>query len=312
MKIIVVHGGRHGATRSISLSPLGRTLLSVCLIGIPALIGGVTGYYIGTYDPAAVINERAAQTWRERLAEQRLSLEEAKKLADEQIQGLTVKVAEMQARLVRLDALGERLVAESDFTEGEFDFSRPPAVGGPHVSADAEIQHNSLDFVQVIDELSERIDNRWMQLNTLQDMLAEEDHARESFVSGRPVKWGWLSSEYGRRTDPFTGKIAWHNGVDFAGKDGSEIIAVAAGVVTWSGERFGYGQMVEINHGDGFITRYAHNKQNIVKVGDIVKKGEVLALMGTTGRSTGPHVHFEVYKHGRAVDPASYIRRTYR
>jgi murein DD-endopeptidase MepM/ murein hydrolase activator NlpD len=121
-----------------------------------------------------------------------------------------------------------------------------------------------------------------------------------------------MSSHFGRRVDPFTGRIATHEGVDFAGKLGSEIIAVGSGVVTWSSERYGYGQMVEINHGSGFMTRYAHNLENKVEVGDVVKKGQVIALMGTSGRSTGPHVHFEVYKHGRPVDPAAYIHRASR
>jgi murein DD-endopeptidase MepM/ murein hydrolase activator NlpD len=120
-----------------------------------------------------------------------------------------------------------------------------------------------------------------------------------------------MSSRYGRRTDPFSGKIAWHNGVDFAGKLGSDIIAVASGVVVESGERSGYGDTVMINHSSGFKTRYAHNMKNLVKVGDVVKKGQVIALMGSTGRSTGPHVHFEVYKYDRQVDPAAYINRTH-
>jgi murein DD-endopeptidase MepM/ murein hydrolase activator NlpD len=103
-----------------------------------------------------------------------------------------------------------------------------------------------------------------------------------------------------------------HNGIDFAGKEGSNVLAVAAGVVTWTGSESGYGNMVEISHGDGFVTRYAHNKQNLVAPGDLVRKGDPIALVGTTGRSTGAHVHYEVYKHGRPVDPSSYVHRTRR
>jgi murein DD-endopeptidase MepM/ murein hydrolase activator NlpD len=135
---------------------------------------------------------------------------------------------------------------------------------------------------------------------------------QQSSVTGRPVQKGWMSSRYGYRTDPFHGRRSWHNGVDFAGKEGANVIAVASGVVTWTGKKQGYGQMVELDHGEGFITRYAHNKKNLVNAGDAVKKGEVIGLMGSSGRSTGPHVHFEVYKNGRSVDPASYIRRTIR
>jgi len=312
MKIIVVHG-KHGTARSVALSPLGRVLLSVCLVGIPALLGGVTGYYIAANDSSAVINQKAAQSWRESLARQQTSLDDAKKLVDKRLHALAAKVAQLQARMVRLDALGEQLVAESGLKEGEFDFSQPPALGGPVMASDQPAQEmQPLDFMRTIDELAEKIDNRWQQLDTLQGVLSQESLAEKAFVSGRPVKWGWMSSQYGHRTDPFTGKQAWHSGVDFAGKDGSEIIAVAAGVITWAGKRDGYGLMVEINHGDGYVTRYAHNKENKVKIGDVVKKSQTIGLMGNSGRSTGPHVHYEVYKHGRAVDPASYLRRTYR
>ena len=114
------------------------------------------------------------------------------------------------------------------------------------------------------------------------------------------------------RIDPISGERAWHDGADFAGREGSDILAVASGVVSWSGYRSGYGTMVEVSHGDGLSTRYAHNQQNLVDVGDLVRRGDVIALMGSSGRSTGPHVHFEVFKNGRAVDPASYVRRTHR
>ena len=110
------------------------------------------------------------------------------------------------------------------------------------------------------------------------------------------------------RTDPFNGRREYHKGVDLAGKEGSDIIAVAAGIVTWSGDRYGYGNMVEINHGNGYITRYGHCKEVLVKAGDSVTKGQVIAHMGSTGRSTGPHVHFEVHKNGRVVNPLNYLR----
>jgi murein DD-endopeptidase MepM/ murein hydrolase activator NlpD len=169
-----------------------------------------------------------------------------------------------------------------------------------------------IDFVQTIDALSARIDNRWAQLDTLEGVLDKTDSSKHAFVSGLPIRKGWQSSPYGYRTDPFTGQIAWHSGIDFAGKEGSDVLAAGAGVVTWAEDRDGYGLLVEINHGDGYLTRYAHNKETKVKVGDVVQKGQIIALMGNSGRSTGAHVHYEVYKNGRAVDPASYLHRTYR
>ena len=127
---------------------------------------------------------------------------------------------------------------------------------------------------------------------------------------GRPVNSGWISSYFGKRTDPFTGKPANHRGVDFAGKMGAEIIAVADGVVTWSSSRYGYGELVEINHGNGYSTRYAHNSENLVAVGDEVRKGQTVALMGETGRATGPNLHFEVLKNGHRVNPVNFIRES--
>jgi murein DD-endopeptidase MepM/ murein hydrolase activator NlpD len=125
--------------------------------------------------------------------------------------------------------------------------------------------------------------------------------------SGSPVKNGWVSSGYGKRTDPFTGKKEFHKGVDFAGKAGSEVLSVGDGIVSWVGERTGYGNLVEITHGNGYVTRYGHNKKLLVAVGDTVKKGQQIAVLGSTGRSTGPHVHLEVVHNDQQVNPSKYI-----
>jgi murein DD-endopeptidase MepM/ murein hydrolase activator NlpD len=131
---------------------------------------------------------------------------------------------------------------------------------------------------------------------------------RERIIpSGRAVEQGHLSSKFGKRIDPFTGKQEQHKGIDVAGKEGSRIMAVGDGVVTWSGERTGYGNLVEINHGDGFVTRYGHNKLPLVNAGETVRKGQAIALMGSTGRSTGPHVHIEVVHNGKQVNPTKYL-----
>ena len=153
---------------------------------------------------------------------------------------------------------------------------------------------------------------REVQFEVLAGLLSAEQLRTESTPAGRPIRSGWQSSSYGSRIDPISGKRAWHTGADFAGRKGSDILAVASGVVSWSGVKPGYGTMIEVAHGDGLSTRYAHNQENLVTLGDLVRRGDVIALMGSSGRSTGPHVHFEVFKHGRAVDPASYVRRTHR
>ena len=145
------------------------------------------------------------------------------------------------------------------------------------------------------------------QLEVLASLVEHQKFRQEVALEGRPIKFGWMSSGFGRRVDPFTGRMAWHAGADFAGKPGSDIVAVASGVVTFAGERGGYGRMIEINHGGGYVSRYGHDAELLVAVGDVVKKGQVIGHMGSTGRSTGPHVHFEVLKDGRPVDPARYV-----
>lgn len=310
MKVILVNK-YHGRVRHLTVGGWTRALLSVCVLGLPLGIGVYLGHkWSGVDEITDVLTAETAQQWDESLADQKQDIEQARKVAKEQLNALTLRMAELQARLTRLDALGERLTSMAKLDKGEFDFSQPPAVGGPE--APLAEAYQPPEFIQTVDQLVDQISDREQQLETLEALMAKRKLQDDIFVAGRPVKKGWISSRYGRRTDPFNGTLAWHNGIDFAGKMGSEIIAVAAGVVVESGERGAYGGLVEINHGGGFRTRYAHNKQNLVKVGDVVKKGQVIALMGSTGRSTGPHVHFEVYKYGRPVDPATYIQRTHR
>jgi murein DD-endopeptidase MepM/ murein hydrolase activator NlpD len=298
MKVILI-SKCHGRIRHLSMGGWTRALLSICLLGIPLGIGTYLGHKLTVQDPNVdILTAETAEKWSENLLNQQ--------------QQITIRIAELQARLVRLDALGERLTTIAKLDSGEFDFNQMPAVGGPESDALGQA-YQPPAFMQTVDELVQKIDNREQQLETLEALMAKRQLQDDVFIAGRPILKGWMSSRFGRRTDPFNAStISFHSGVDFAGKLGSAIISVAAGVVVESGERSGYGGIVEINHGGGFKTRYAHNKQNLVKVGDVVKKGQIIALMGSSGRSTGPHVHFEVYKYGRAVDPASYIHRNHR
>lgn len=312
MKVIIL-SKKYGNCRSFNLGIWSGALLSVCLA---CLIGAPAAAYI-TYVKLVgdsenyLLEPEIREIWAERLQEQEQFLAQTREEADSKLAALTLRVAELQARLVRIDALGDRLTSMAKLDNGEFDFTQPPALGGPEL----EVAGDSFappPFSQAIDDLSQQIESRQHQLQTLEALLANRKLENDVFIAGRPITKGWMSSRFGRRTDPFSGKIAMHSGVDFAGKEGADIIAVAAGVVTWSGDRAGYGLIVEVNHGKGFTTRYAHNKENLVKVGDVVKKGQIIALMGSSGRSTGHHVHFEVYKNGRAVDPSSYIHRASR
>ncbi len=268
----------------------------------------VGGFSMARHLDSSMVPVEAMAAWEQQLTGQQQYLKQVQRASRNELEALTVRMARLQARLIRLDALGERVLNVAKLDENEFDFSQPPAMGGPVIDDQGE-PYGPPDFIQVLDQLAQQIEDREQQLDIMAGLLVNRQLQDELSVAGTPVVKGWMSSKYGNRTDPFNGRRAWHNGVDFAGKLGSEIVAVASGVVTWADKRSGYGLMVEINHGGGYVTRYAHCKENLVGVGEVVKKGQAIALMGSSGRSTGPHVHFEVYKNGKPENPAAYIAR---
>jgi len=322
MKIIVV-SGQHGRSRTLSLGKKGLPLLLVSALLICCLSAGLAYEYARYQLPKEFANDSVASLKQELSTyESELTLLQVK--SDQEVRALTLRLAQLQSRLVRLDALGELVAGIAKLDDGEFDFSQPPAIGGPEtqdlgdtVDVSQALVSQGLvggdlvarDLNVAIEDFRQRVNDREHQLEILENLLSTEQIEDAVYLEGRPIKKGWMSSGFGRRTDPFHGKMAWHKGVDFAGKAGSDVIAVASGIVTWSGERYSYGEMVEINHGGGYQTRYAHNAENLVKVGEVIKKGQIIAHMGSSGRSTGPHVHFEVFKHGKPVDPARYIYR---
>jgi len=211
------------------------------------------------------------------------------------------QTGELQAKMTRLETLGARLASEANYDE--FDFAATPSVNNKDQLTPS---HNILSISQ---RLTQHLRERELQLQAIERLLSNNQQAQDSYIAGKPVADGWLTSGFGKRIDPFKGTSAWHSGVDYTGSPSAAIHTVAAGIVTWSGEKNDYGNVVEVDHGDGYVTRYAHNKVNKVIVGDVVKRGQIIALMGSTGRSTGEHVHFEVLKQGRAVDPIPYIYR---
>lgn len=303
---IILFDPKTGHSRTLKL----RTPLLVLVAVLGLSLSAVGGIAAGMWLKQGTSSEPGdlASFLKSDIASNAEKVEQARKQAEDQLIAMTVRMAELQARLMRLDALGERLVEVAKLNGGEFEFSRIPAVGGPE-EAELQVELDRPSFLEDLDQLAADIEAREQQLEVLESLLENRKLRKEVSIAGRPVTWGWLSSRFGRRTDPFSGRPAWHAGVDFAGKEGSDIVSVGSGVVTWAGERYGYGLLVEVNHGGGITTRYAHAKEILVSVGDIVKQGEPLARMGSTGRSTGPHVHFEVRKNGKAVDPARYVYR---
>ncbi len=277
-------------------------LLSTALMSVGYWIGGVVQIN-KSIDPMIV------QEWKKTVESQKLALAESKKNTQAHVDALSRRLGELQAHVYRVDALGSRLTEMAKLDKGEFNFTQAPALGGPESSMDLP-PANSTDVIAALDELTRQLQDREQQLSILESMMLYGELQEKALPTGRPIKKGWMSSFYGMRNDPFSGKRDFHKGVDFAGKMGADVISVATGVVTWSGKRYGYGNMVEIDHGNGYATRYAHNSENLVKLGDKIKKGQLIAKMGSSGRSTGPHVHFEVVKNGRVVDPLKHLAAT--
>ncbi len=277
-----------------------RQLLTVSLI--ISLFAGLlvsSGFWYGRTQ--AAVSELAALE--QDISKQKALIHQARLSAESELDVLAARLGKMQANVIRLNALGQRLVKVSKLDSKEFNFKNAPSYGGP---AEAE-SVASIDFKNVISNLDKQLNSREEQLAVLEEVIMNRQLRNSSKPRGRPIVKGWTSSYFGKRTDPFTGKIAMHKGMDFAGKEGSGIVAVANGVVTWAGDRYGYGNLIEINHGNGYTTRYGHNAKLLVKAGDSVEKGQVISLMGSTGRSTGPHVHFEVLKNDRQINPAKFV-----
>jgi murein DD-endopeptidase MepM/ murein hydrolase activator NlpD len=223
------------------------------------------------------------------------------------LDALALHLGHLQSQVIRLDALGTRLVQTASLDGEEFNFEGPPPQGGPLNPATSQIQ-TVPDFLTSLEALAAQLEDRAFKFHALREALVDQRTHSERFPAGRPIRKGWLSSPYGYRRDPLTGRRAFHSGIDFAGKPGSDVVAVASGVVTWAARRDGYGKMIELDHGNGYLTRYGHTRETLVAVGDAVKRGERIALMGSSGRSTGPHVHFEVLRNGRPENPYKYVR----
>ncbi len=303
MNIIFV-GKFRGKPLRCQLDGRGQLLTTATIISFFACLLVSSGYWYGTMQTSA--SELVALE--NDIFKQKILIKEARQTAETELDALAARLGTMQANVIRLNALGQRLVKVGKLDAKEFNFKNEPSYGGP---AEAESVSN-INFATnnlngVIANLDKQLTSREEQLDVLEEVIMNRRLRRESKPRGRPITKGWTSSYYGKRTDPFTGKLAMHKGMDFAGKEGSEIIAVASGVVTWAGDRYGYGELIEVNHGNGYTTRYGHNAELLVEVGDSVVKGQAISHMGSTGRSTGPHVHFEVLKNDRQINPSKFV-----
>ncbi len=306
---VVIFGKGFGKPRQLSMSgPLAS--LAVCVVAAVVMVAGFFGGYWYSSATGSGVSATELDGLVGEVAAQQDHIASIRQGNEDTLDALAIRIAQMNARMIRLDAVGRRLTEMAEIDASEFNFDSEPALGGPEEPMAAGSNVAVPEVLEAMTALGYQLDNREAQLGVLESVLMNQNLKERVYPQGRPVKSGWLSSYFGRRTDPFTGKPANHTGIDFAGKHGAEIVAVADGVVTWSGDRYGYGVMVEINHGNGYSTRYAHNSENLVAVGDEVRKGQVVALMGETGRATGPNLHFEVVQNGRRVNPVKFIRES--
>lgn len=296
-----------GRGRHISFTPAQFLLVAVVLMVMLPVVLGVASFKIASAldssgrDPEFIRHQAALLTG------ERQMIEQARRDAEMNLNALAQRLGHMQAELLRLNALGQRLARMGGLDKREFDFSMEPAMGGPENTRGLS-SLSVPDFMKELESVSGQIDRKSERLSALESTLMDKQLYAAVHPAGWPTDGGWVSSGFGLRADPFTGRTAFHEGVDIASRFGSQIKAMGGGVVSFAGEKEGYGLAVEITHGNGYTTRYAHCKTILVRVGDRVTKGQDVALVGTSGRSTGPHLHFEVLRDGKAVNPGSYLK----
>lgn len=290
----------------------GSALVGILAAVALAVVAGGVGVWLGSQGLIKLDlggMDLASSQAREQVQQSSQSLGEAQPELGAHIDAVSSQVGLMQAEILRLNALGERLVKMAGLNEEEFDFQNPPPQGGPDATASASpavIDALAEELAQVLSEL----DDRKGKLTLLEELIMERHLGEQPAFAGWPVRSGYITSTFGFRRDPFHGKGAFHKGIDFAGVRGSPVIAVAGGVVTFSGKQSGYGNMVEVRHKDGLVTRYGHCQKRLVNEGDLIEQGQTIATLGSSGRSTGPHVHFEVLVDGNQVNPLKYIDQT--
>lgn len=311
MKILLL-SDRHHKSGSTYISPL---LLAGIIIFVLAGVAGTASWlaYDMGHDEGieqGIEDSRLASisgiTIQSSINLQRKEWEESKKKTREHLNAMALKLGQLQSQIVRLNALGERLTKMGKLDAEEFDFKKLPPRGGMDSGAEKYVELSEL--VDEMETLSRVIEDRQLKLNLMEDLILNSDLEKEVQPTGYPVRGGYISSKYGERTDPFTGAKSFHDGVDLAGKVGAKVAAAASGIVIFSGTKNGYGKVLKIHHGNGIVTLYAHNNELLAEVGDYVTKGQKVATVGSTGRSTGPHVHFEVQLKGKTVDPEKYLR----
>ena len=223
----------------------------------------------------------------------------------EKMEFFSNKLITISSELENINSLGNKISKIAKLDKKEFDFKKPKYIGGTN-KVNIEFDYDS-KFNKYLDSILLDLSSKRENLNQIDKIINNLEMKEQFFPTGMPTKKGYISSEYGQRLNPITKKNNLHKGIDIANKTETDITSLAAGEVIFSGKKYGYGNLVEISHLNGYVTRYAHNNRNLVKVGELVKKGQVIAKMGSTGHSTGPHVHLEVLKNNKHINPNKFI-----
>jgi murein DD-endopeptidase MepM/ murein hydrolase activator NlpD len=244
------------------------------------------------------------------LADQR---EEAKRnhvVVEGHLNAMALKLGELQAQMLRLDGLGERLARLAGLKPEELPAAMQPGStpgrGGPAPSLHSDLSVD--EFATLLAGLGQEIEERSDQLGVLEALLVTDSAKRKFLPTRMPIDDGWFSSNFGWRIDPFSGQKSFHEGIDFPSEIGTPVLAAASGKVIYADVHPAYGKMVEIDHGNGLVSRYAHSSALFVKEGDLVVRGQRIASVGSSGRSTGPHLHFEVRLNGVPQNPARFLQ----
>jgi murein DD-endopeptidase MepM/ murein hydrolase activator NlpD len=306
MNIIIVSKPFSG-TRVLRLGERRLQLIVGAIIALTVLIIFGLGTWIGTAFIAPETLRTQLNVTQAELQAQKAEVERLNGIVTRDMNALAVKLGRIQASSTRINALGERLAKLGKLDDGEFNFSAEPDIGGP-VHAPIEVLLPPDQFSGELVRLQRQLASQSRQLGVLEELLEDRSLDQSLMPTGIPVRHGYVSSTYGNRPDPINGSREFHSGIDFDGELGDDILAVAGGVVSFAGVKNGYGNVIEIDHGNGYATRYAHNSRLMLQVGDPVRPGDVIAKMGSTGRSTGTHVHFEVWENGHVVNPSNFIK----
>lgn len=305
MNIIFVSGATARA-RTLTLDwrhwTLGSFGLLVLFLSFTLLFNYVTLRY------AAAINHPLLQAIV--LADQRQEAQKTQEVLQGHLNAMAVKLGELQAQMLRLDGLGERLARLAGLKPQELppplEPGAAPGRGGPAPSLPRDLSVD--EFSSLLAALSRQVEQRSDQLGVLEALLVTDSANRKFLPTLSPIEEGWFSSNFGWRLDPFTGQKSFHEGIDFPAENGTPVVAAASGKVIFADVHPAYGKMIEIDHGNGLVTRYAHSSALFVKEGDLVVRGQRIAAVGSSGRSTGPHLHFEVRLNGVPQNPARFLQ----